>query len=79
VGGDHERPSHITGAGVVHLAKIPNLEELELQNSQVTVQGLEPLHELANLKSLVLNGSQADDLDAVSALFPKCSIDASEK
>jgi hypothetical protein len=29
--------------------------------------------------SMVLNGSQADDLDAVSALFPKRQIDASKK
>jgi hypothetical protein len=79
VGGDQRRPSKITSAGVVHLAKIPNLEELELQYSQVTVQGLDPLHALANLKTLVLNGSQADDLDAVSALFPKCRIGASKK
>lgn len=79
VGGGHRRPSSITDAGVVHIAQIPNLEEVDLQYSQVTVPGLEPLHRLKNLKGLVLNGSQADDLDAVSAVFPKCRIDANKK
>jgi hypothetical protein len=79
IGGAQERASNITNAGVVHIAQIPNLEEVDLQCTRVTVQGLEPLRRLAKLKSLYLTGSQADDLNAVSAEFPKLQIGANKK
>jgi hypothetical protein len=76
VGGQRERPSPITNAGVIHLAKIPTLEELDLQFSQVTLEGLKPLQQLPALKQLYLNGSQADDYEAASAMFPNCQVSA---
>ena len=79
IGGDSKRPSKITDAGVSHLAKLLTLEELDLQRSQVTMSGLQPLQALPNLKRLYLSGSQADDMDAVSAMFPKCTVTANKK
>lgn len=76
VGGQHDRPSRITNAGVQHLAQIPTLETLDLQNTQVTVEGLKPLQDLPALKQLYLSGSQADDFEAVSEMFPKCQVEA---
>lgn len=75
IGGLQDRPSRITDAGVTHLAKLPALEELDLQHTQVTLAGLAPLEGMA-LKSLYLNGSQADDLEAAQAKFPNCQISA---
>lgn len=68
----------ITDAGVVHLSKIPNLEELDLQHTRVTPQGLAPLQRLTKLKSLLLDGSTADDYHAVAPMFPSCTVDASK-
>ena len=79
VGGLRERPSKITDAGVLRLATIPSLEELDLQNTQVTLAGLKPLQQLPALKNLYLNGSTADDLDAASAMFPNCQVSANKK
>jgi len=79
VGGATERRSKITDEGVKLLAKLQTLEEIDLQRTQVTVEGLKPLQRLPALKYLVLYGSEADDLNAVSALFPKCRIEASKK
>jgi hypothetical protein len=59
------------------LATIPQLEELDLQYTQVTPQGLAPLAKLPKLKSLLLSGSKADDYAAVKPLFPdRVQIDA---
>lgn len=58
------------------LAKIPNLEELDLQNTRVTPQGLTPLQGLPKLKSLMLSGSTADNYAAVAPMFRNCSVDA---
>jgi len=77
--GHLEGLSPITDAGVVHLARIPNLEELDLQHTRVTVDGLKPLQGLPNLKNLYLDGSTANDLDAVAPLFPNCRVDARKK
>ena len=67
--------SPISDAGVKHLATIANLEELDLQWTSVTPQGLKPLAKLKNLKSLMVSGSTADDYDAVAPLFPNCKVD----
>jgi hypothetical protein len=75
VGGLRHRPSRITDAGVLHLAKLPALEELDLQHTHVTLEGLAPLQGLP-LKDLYLNGSPADDQKAAQALFPHCKISA---
>jgi internalin A len=69
-------PSPISDAGVVHLAKIPNLEQLDLQHTQVTPKGLQPLQAMPKLRSLLLDESQANDLDAVGPMFPNCKVDA---
>jgi Leucine Rich Repeat (LRR) protein len=74
--GHLERLSPITDAGVVHLAKIPNLEELDLQHTRVTVEGLRPLQSLSKLKTLMLDGSTANDYHAVAPMFPQCTVDA---
>jgi hypothetical protein len=79
VGGDDQRASRITNAGVRHLATIASLEELDLQYSQVTLEGLKPLQKLPGLKSLYLHGSPADDFEAASAMFPKCFVDAEKE
>jgi hypothetical protein len=71
--------SPITDVGVVHLAKIPNLEELDLQHTRVTPAGLKPLAALPNLKNLYLDGSTANDFDAVAPMFPNCRVDARKK
>jgi hypothetical protein len=68
--------SPITDAGVVHLAKIPNLAELDLQYTRVTPQGLTPLQGLPKLKNLMLSGSTADNYAAVAPMFPNCNVDA---
>jgi hypothetical protein len=75
IGGLRERASSITNLGVLHLAKLPALQELDLQYTQVTLEGLAPLQRLP-LKDLHLNGSQADDQQAAQAMFPKCQISA---
>ena len=64
---------------MLRLATIPSLEELDLQNTQVTLAGLKPLQQLPALKNLYLNGSTADDLDAASAMFPNCQVSANKK
>jgi Leucine-rich repeat (LRR) protein len=69
----------ITDAGVVQLAKIPNLEELDLQYTRVTPEGLRPLAALPKLRNLYLDGSTANDLDAVTPILPNCKIDADKK
>ena len=75
IGGLGDRPSRITNAGVVQLARLPALEELDLQHTQVTLEGLKPLGDLP-LKDLYLNGSSADDQQAAQAMFPSCKISA---
>jgi hypothetical protein len=60
---------------VMHLSKLPALEELDLQYTQVTLEGLAPLQRLP-LKDLYLSGSQADDQKAAQAMFPNCKISA---
>lgn len=75
IGGLDGRNSQITNAGVLHLAKLPALEELDLQYTQVTLEGLSPLLRLP-LKDLYLNGSSADDQEAAQAMFPNCKISA---
>ncbi len=77
--GHIEEMSPISDAGVVHLAKIPNLVELDLQHTRVTPEGLRPLQALPKLKNLYLDGSTANDLDAVAPLFPNCKVDADKK
>jgi hypothetical protein len=77
--GHIEKMSPISDAGVVHLAKIPNLEELDLQHTRVTVSGLKPLQALPKLRNLYLDGSTANDLDAVAPMFPSCKVDARKK
>lgn len=67
--GGNEGLSPISDASVVHLATIPNLEELDLQYTRVTPRGLAPLSKLRHLNLLILNGSTADDLPAVKPLF----------
>jgi len=62
--------SPLSDAGVVHLAQIPQIEDLSLQYTQVTPEGLKPLQKLPHLKMLSLHGSKADDSAAVSPLFP---------
>jgi Leucine Rich repeat len=74
--GHLEGLSPISDAGVVHLAKIPNLEELDLQHTRVTIEGLKPLQSLPKLKSLMLDGSTANDYHAVAPMFPNCKVDA---
>lgn len=68
----------ITDAGVVHLANLPQLEELDLQHTRVTPDGLKPLQKLPKLKSLYLSGSAADNYPLVAPLFPNCRIDANK-
>ncbi len=77
--GHIEEVSPISVRGVVHLAKIPNLEELDLQHTRVTVDGLKPLQALPKLRNLYLDGSTANDLDAVAPMFPNCKVDARKK
>lgn len=75
LGGLDDRVSRITNAGVLHLATLPALQELDLQYTQVTLEGLAPLQCLP-LKDLYLNGSLADDQRAAQAMFPNCKISA---
>jgi hypothetical protein len=79
IGGLRDRESRITNAGVVHLAKLPALEQLDLQHTKVTLDGLKPLQASPLLKDLMLNGSQADDLEAAQAMFPKCQVSAKKR
>lgn len=76
--GGLEEQSAISDAGLVHLANLPQLEELDLQNTRVTPAGLTPLQKLPKLKWLMLNGSAADDYAAVAPLFPNCVVDANK-
>jgi hypothetical protein len=78
IGGREKRPSKITNAGVLQLARLPALTELDLQHTQVTLEGLALLQGLP-LKNLYLSGSQADDLEAAQALFPSCQISAKKR
>lgn len=76
--GNLETLSPISDAGVVHLATLPQLEELDLQYTRVTPAGLRPLQNLPNLKSLMLSGSSADNYPLVAPLFPNCAVDANK-
>jgi hypothetical protein len=66
----------ITDAGIAHLANLPRLEELDLQYTRVTPDGLKALQKLPKLKSLLLSGSLADNYALVAPLFPNCVVDA---
>lgn len=77
--GHLDRLSPITDAGVAHLATIPSLEGLDLQYTRVTPEGLKPLAALPKLRTLYLDGSTANDIDAVTPILPKCKIDARKK
>jgi len=68
----------ITDAGVAHLANLPQLEELDLQHTRVTPEGLKALQKLPKLKSLLLSGSTADNYALVAPLFPNCVVDANK-
>lgn len=78
IGGLREGDSPITNAGVLHLAKLPALQELDLQHTQVTLEGLKQLQGLP-LKDLYLSGSQADDQKAAQAMFPNCQVSARKR
>jgi hypothetical protein len=78
IGGLDKRPSRITNAGVLHLTKLSSLQELDLQYTHVTLEGLSPLQGLP-LKNLYLNGSQADDLESAQDMFPSCNVSAKKK
>lgn len=75
VGGLHAL-TPLTDACVADLASLPQLEELDLQHTQVTVAGLRPLTSCGRLKKLFLSGSAADDLAGATAILPGCQIDA---
>jgi len=66
--------SPLGDAGVVHLARIPQLEDLGLQYTQVTPEGLKPLQRLPNLTAIYLQRSTADNSVAVAPLFPHCDV-----
>jgi len=66
--------SPLGDAGIVHLAQIPQLEDLSLQYTKVTPEGLKPLQKLPNLKSLFLQCSTADNSLAVAPLLPNCDV-----
>jgi len=76
IGGLHDRPSPITDVGVIHLARLTQLEELDLQHTRVTPEGLKPLQQLPKLKNIYLNGSSADDYHEVAPMFPNSKVDA---
>jgi Leucine-rich repeat (LRR) protein len=69
------RNRFITDAGVAHLAKLPKLEELELQSTSVTNAGLVHLEGMKNLKFLCLGGSKVTDTSRLQAALPGCKID----
>ena len=71
------RNRFITDAGAAHLAKLPRLEELELQNTSVTDAGITHMAKLKTLKGLYLSGSKvsAEGVSRLKAALPGCSID----
>jgi hypothetical protein len=73
IGGLSHHPSQLTDAAVADLASIPNLRVLELQHTQVTVSGLQPLKDHPRLAELHLSGSKADS-KAAQAVLPKVKV-----
>ena len=53
----------ITDAGLAHLERFQKLEILDVQNSGVTVRGLERLKSLPNLKELWLSDQGVSEAD----------------
>jgi len=79
IGGSPRRKGSFSDAGLVHLARLPQLEELNLEFTRVTPAGLAALQKLPRLGRLNLRGSTADDYDLVAPLFPNCRVSAEQK
>jgi hypothetical protein len=68
--------SHMTDAGLTHLAGLTQLTSLYLQSTQVTDAGLTHLAGLTQLNSLYLNGTQVTDagVKRIEKVLPGCEI-----
>ncbi len=61
--------SKVTNGGLAHLAKLPNLRQLDVRNSPVDKDGAAAIGALTSLESLKLDGGEMTD-EAVQALNP---------
>lgn len=68
--------SRISDASIPVFASMPNLRVLDLQHTQVTVEGLKALRGHKKLTELYLDGSRAVDKDAVKAMLPNVKVSA---
>jgi internalin A len=53
--------SSITDQGIVHLARLPQLQTLELQDSDVTGEGLRHFRDHGSINAITLSGSKMSD------------------
>lgn len=68
--------SQLSDASIPVFASMPNLRVLDLQGTQVTVEGLKPLQGHAKLSELHRSSSRAVDEKAVKAMLPKVKVSA---
>jgi len=64
----------ITDAGIVHLAGLRELEELQLSGTAVTAKGLEPLKGLSGIRRFSFGKSPADatrEMAEAARIFPE--------
>jgi hypothetical protein len=67
---------NITDAGLIHLATLPKLEELYLDNTAITNAGLVHLQGATALKTLSLRDTLVSDASALQKALPQCRIAA---
>ena len=67
--------SHVTNAGLAHLAKLKNLTQLTLDNSQlISDEGMVHLEGLINLKFLFVRGTRVTYAHNFRKKVPQCKI-----
>ena len=68
--------TQVTGAGLVHLKGLTNLEKLAFSGTRITDEGLEHLKGLTNLKELGLGHTRVTDegVQKLQQALPNCKI-----
>jgi hypothetical protein len=67
----------ITDEAMIYLARMPDLDAINLQGTQVTVAGLETLRGSKTLRRLYVDPSLGPGVARLRQLMPQCSIDFS--
>lgn len=76
-----EKCPKISDNGLVHLAGLTGLQELDLMSTKITDTGLQILARLKNLQVLILFDTQVTDMGVknLEMVLPKCNIRANPR